>query len=68
MGLIIRGLWFLLIGWWLGPLWFLMSILLMVSIIFLPIGAYTITKTWAVMTLKTSPQKVVVDAQQQRKK
>jgi uncharacterized membrane protein YccF (DUF307 family) len=65
MGLLIRGLWFVFVGWWLGPLWFLLSLLLMVSIIFFPIGAYTITKTWAVMTLKTNPQKVVVEARAQ---
>jgi uncharacterized membrane protein YccF (DUF307 family) len=62
MGLLIRGIWFLFIGVWLGPLWFVLSLLLMLSVIFFPIGAYTMSKTWAVMTLKRKPQKVVVEA------
>jgi uncharacterized membrane protein YccF (DUF307 family) len=65
MNVLIRLLWFIFVGWWLGMIWFGMSILLMLSIIFFPIGAYTATKTWHVMTLKTSPQKVVVEAKTQ---
>lgn len=59
---ILRVLWFCTIGFWLGPLWLLASVALMVSILFFPIGAYTATKTWAVMTLKSNPQTVVVEA------
>lgn len=62
MGALVRAIWFVFVGWWLGPLWLFCSILLMGSIIFFPIGAYAAAKTWHVMTLKTSPQKVVVNA------
>lgn len=66
MGTFARVVWFLVIGWWLGPLWFIGSLFLMGTIIFFPIGAYTAVKTWSVMTLKTSPQKVVVEAKMQK--
>jgi uncharacterized membrane protein YccF (DUF307 family) len=62
MSAIVRVLWFLVIGWWLGPLWFVLSMALMLSVIFFPIGAYTATKTWHVMTFKTSPSTVIVEA------
>lgn len=62
MGLLARALWFLFIGWWFGPLWFVLCVLLMGTIVFFPVGAYAATKTWAVMTLKTSPTIVIEDA------
>jgi len=62
MGLLVRALWFSLVGWWFGPLWFLLCVLLMGSIVFFPIGAFAASKTWAVMTLKTSPTVVIEDA------
>lgn len=48
---LVRIVWFVLFGWWLAALWFLGSLLLMLSILFFPIGAYAATKTWTVMTL-----------------
>jgi len=66
MGLILRGTWFVLVGWWFGILWFVLSLMLMGSIIFFPIGVYTITKTFHVMTLKTSPTVVIEDARTDR--
>lgn len=62
MGALVRTIWFVFIGWWLGPLWLLGSILLMCSIVFFPFGAYAAAKTWQITTLKTSPQQVVVNA------
>lgn len=64
MGTLIRAVWVLLVGWWLGPLWLLGSLLLMCSIVFFPIGALAAAKTWHVTTLKTSPSKVVVEVQE----
>lgn len=61
MGIIVRGLWFVFIGWWLGLLWLSGSILLMLSIIGFPFGALAATKTWQIMTLKSSPKQVVVN-------
>lgn len=54
MHFVVRLLWFLFIGWWLGLLWFGLSLALMVTIIFLPVGAWAATKTWKVMTLAGS--------------
>lgn len=51
---LVRVIWFILVGWWLGLIWFTLSIALMFTIIFFPIGAYTATKTWKVMTLSDS--------------
>jgi uncharacterized membrane protein YccF (DUF307 family) len=62
MGTLLRATWFVFIGWWLGIVWFLLSLMLMLSIVFFPIGVYTITKTYHVMTLKTSPTVVIQDA------
>ena len=63
MGALLRIVWFCLIGWWLGPLWFLASLALMCTVVFFPIGAYTAVKTWKIMTLQTSPKQVIVEAQ-----
>ncbi|MFD1515653.1 YccF domain-containing protein [Halomarina rubra] len=65
MGALLRVVWFCFVGWWLGPLWFLGSLAIMATVVLFPIGAYTAAKTWAVMTLKTSPKTIVVEAQQQ---
>jgi len=36
------------------------------TIVFFPIGAYAVTKTWHVTTLKTSPTVVIEDARSER--
>lgn len=61
--LITRLLWFLFVGWWLAPIWFTLSVTLMFTIVFFPIGAWAATKTWEVMVLSRSPKKIVVEAQ-----
>ena len=60
---VIRVLWFVFFGWWLGLIWLGLSIALMMTIIFLPIGAYAATKTWKIMTLSGSkgPKDAVSD-------
>ena len=60
---LIRTVWFLLIGWWLGPLWFVLSLLTMGTIVLFPVGAYAATKTFQVMTLRASPTVVIKNAQ-----
>lgn len=59
---LVRVLWFLIVGWWLGPLWFLLSLLAMASIVLFPLGAYAAAKTWQVMTLKSNPTVVIQNA------
>ena len=61
MNFLIRLLWFGVIGWWLGLVWFILSLSLMITIIFLPLGAYTMIKTWKIMTLSESPKKIFVN-------
>lgn len=57
---LIRVVWFLLIGWWIGIIWFCISLLTMLTGIgFLP-GALSISKTWKIMFLSSS-EKVVVE-------
>jgi len=59
MGLIIRSLWFLFIGWWLASLWIGLCLLLIASVVFMPFGLAGLAKTWDIATLKTSPDVVV---------
>jgi len=59
-----RVLWFVFIGWWLGPLWFLMCLATMFTVVLFPVGAYAITKTWQVMVLSKSPTVIVQEARE----
>lgn len=58
---LIRITWFLFIGWWLRPIGFLCSLILMLTIIGFPLGAYAATKTWAVTTLCGSPRTIIIE-------
>ncbi len=49
--LLVRGLWFLLVGWWLGALYILLAWFLCVIIITLPVGLWLFNRVGAVMTL-----------------
>jgi uncharacterized membrane protein YccF (DUF307 family) len=59
MNIVIRAVWFLFVGWWVGALWVFAAVLATVSIVFAPIGVVMAQKTWQIMTLKTSPNVVV---------
>lgn len=61
VNLALRALWFVTVGWALGLLLFPIGIGLMLTVIGFPVGAYLCAKTWAVMTLKTNPETVVVE-------
>ena len=50
--LLVRGLWFLLIGWWLTGLWLTVAWLLIVTIVGIPFGIAMISRTPMVLTLK----------------
>jgi uncharacterized membrane protein YccF (DUF307 family) len=52
MDKLIQVIWFVLVGWWLGPLWFVGSLFFMATLVLFPLGVYTISKTWTVMTLE----------------
>ncbi len=59
-GLLIRLLWFVFVGWWLGLIVSSLAWFLIVTIIGLPVGLLLINKLPAVMTLKPATQHVQV--------
>ena len=50
--LVLRGVWFVLVGWWLGLLWTLFAWLFNLTIIGLPVGAMMLNAVPQVMTLQ----------------
>lgn len=50
--LIVRALWFVFIGLWLGPLWIVFGWLLNLTIIGMPLGVWMLNRTGNVMTLR----------------
>ncbi len=61
-GLLIRVLWFLFIGWWLGLIWVLIAWFFNLTIIGLPLGLFMINNIPQVMTLQPARVQTVVDA------
>lgn len=61
-GLLIRVLWFLFIGWWLGLIWVLIAWFFNLTILGLPLGLLMINNTPQVMTLQPTRVQTVVDA------
>ncbi len=49
--LLIRAVWFVLVGWWLGAIWLLIAYLLCVVIVGIPIGLLMFNRVGGVMTL-----------------
>jgi uncharacterized membrane protein YccF (DUF307 family) len=54
-GLLVRVIWFLFIGWWVGFLWITLAYLFIVLIITIPIGVMMLNRVPQVMTLKARP-------------
>ena len=55
--LLVRAIWFLFVGLWLGPLWIVLGWLINLTVIGLPLGVWMLNRTGNVMTLKqTAPQ------------
>ncbi len=52
MSVLLRLVWFMLIGWWLALLWIIMSFACMVTIVGFPLGLYLLSKTWQIATFK----------------
>lgn len=61
--LLVRALWFLFIGLWLGPLWIALAWLLLVTVIGLPLGLLMINRIPQVMTLKPIRTRTAVTVQ-----
>jgi uncharacterized membrane protein YccF (DUF307 family) len=60
--LLVRVLWFLLVGWWLGGIVSAVAWFLVVIIIGLPIGLWLINRLPTVITLRPQEQSWTVDA------
>lgn len=50
--MILRILYFLLIGWWLGILWSILAYILCIMIIFLPVGLMMFNRLPQILTMK----------------
>jgi uncharacterized membrane protein YccF (DUF307 family) len=58
--LLIRVIWFLLVGWWLGQLALLLAWLLIVTIIGLPIGILILNRLPEIITLRPYTRRTAV--------
>ncbi|MBK9714761.1 MAG: YccF domain-containing protein [Kouleothrix sp.] len=59
-GLLIRALYFVLIGWWFSAIWAVVAWLLCITIIGLPLGLYMLNRMPQAVTLKPSHSNVVL--------
>jgi uncharacterized membrane protein YccF (DUF307 family) len=62
MGLFVRFVWFLLIGWWLGFIWVTFWIASMMAVVTIPIAKRALGRTWAIVTMRKAPDEVVREA------
>lgn len=60
-GYLLRGLYFILIGWWLGLIWTLLAWIFNITIIGLPLGILMINAIPQIMTLRPSRVQTRVD-------
>jgi uncharacterized membrane protein YccF (DUF307 family) len=60
--LLVRAVWFLLIGWWATGIWLTVAWFLNVTILLLPLGIKMINKVPLVVSLKNPRETLVADA------
>jgi uncharacterized membrane protein YccF (DUF307 family) len=58
--LLVRALYFVLVGWWLSGIWAAVAWFLSITIIGLPIGLYMLNRLPQVVTLKPSRDNLIV--------
>src|SRR5690348_5417983 len=58
--LLIRALYFVLVGWWLSGIWAAIAWFLSITIIGLPVGLYMLNRLPQVVTLKPSRDNLIV--------
>jgi uncharacterized membrane protein YccF (DUF307 family) len=59
--ILVRAVWFLLIGWWATGIWLAVAWLLNVTILLLPLGIKMINKVPLVVSLKNPTERLVAD-------
>jgi hypothetical protein len=60
-GFIIRALYFIFIGWWLGLAWSLLSWLVYATVIFAPVGAHMMNRIPGLISLKARQKEIKVE-------
>src|SRR5215216_5524798 len=61
-GLLVRALYFILVGWWFSGIWAAFAWILCITIIGLPLGLYMLNRLPQVVTLKPASRDLVVTA------
>jgi uncharacterized membrane protein YccF (DUF307 family) len=61
--IIVRGVWFLLVGWWATGIWLTVAWFLNLTILLIPLGIKMINKVPLVVSLKNPKEKLVADAE-----
>jgi len=66
MNVVIRIVWFVLVGWWVGLLWFSVAIVACLTAIWYNVGLFMAVNTWRVMTRKETLQEIIDDVRKVR--
>lgn len=66
MHLALRIGWFVLIGWWLGVLWFLLAMVAALTVIWYNVGLFMAVNTWRLMTLEAPPREILEEIREIR--
>jgi uncharacterized membrane protein YccF (DUF307 family) len=56
--IVLRVLWFIFVGWWVGLIWLHLAYVLCVSVIFLPIGLLMLNRLPTILTLHMNTREV----------
>jgi uncharacterized membrane protein YccF (DUF307 family) len=59
-GCVVRGLWFVFLGWWLGQIWIGFTFLAMISIIGIPIAIWMVNRIPQILTLKSADTETII--------
>lgn len=60
-GCLVRGLWFVFVGWWVGQIWIVFAWLAMLTIIGIPVAIWMINRVPAVLTLKGTTSQTIIN-------
>ena len=61
MNIVLRIVWFVFVGWWVGVLWFLVACVAGITVLWYNVGLFMVADTWKVMTLKDPPREIIAD-------